>query len=221
MIGKHQEAFDYIYHWTDKKFWESPRAEGDIIKHYTMWMEKRYVQRSMFKSFYINTDMFEGEYESVVALRLNGALMLIRVYATTHHDKMKEQRKRAYQAFLMGTHSRVGECSPVSILAGVRIPLMQIHKYVVNNPCESEGQQEEYNYDILDQGIQMSGNAKFYMTGGDERFKSRMSRMGLSCAEDVDREVERLVWHLFHKLSQDEMVALVEAYGRFRSDNYF
>ena len=153
LMGKHQEAFDFIYHWTNTKFWESPRSEGSIIERYTMWVEKRYTRRSMYKSFYVNTDLFEGEMESVVALRLNGALMLIRVHATTNHHNMREDRKKAFQTFLLGTHSRVGENSAVSTLAGVRIPLRLIHKYVVNNPCESAEQNEEYNYDILDYGI--------------------------------------------------------------------
>ena len=94
---------------------------------------------------------------------------------------------------------------------------MHIHHFVVNDPSESISANEEYNYDVMDTHIYLNTNSIYYMTK-DERLMSSTSRMGLMCAEDPNRELERLVWDLFYKVSDVELSALARSYHRVMAE---
>lgn len=216
LMGRYQEAMDYINHWTNGLDTEN----HGYVEQLKKWHNKDYEKVNIYANsdLCLEWELFDGEQESKVLLRIYGVLLIVRLYVLSNIRFIRWQHKKQFQSFLLGTHRRLGGESAVSHLSGVMIPLEIICNYVINDPSESETANQEYLFELFNDLVTMSANCMYYITG-DDMFMSRVSLMGVMCVEDPHSEIQRLVWSIFQWLCEEaETRNLADVYKRMMKE---
>ena len=226
LLGKYQEAMDFICHWTNNVVdSDEPYVQGSLVSHLEKWNTMTYKSIDIYRAvshedILEDWDLFRGNFESRVLLRIFGILTLIRLHVITKSPELKEKRKEQFYTFMQGTHPRLGGSSPALALRAQSPVVKLIYKHVLNDTHEPVERNTKVLYDLLRvMMVDLTLNTFYYMSG-DPSTISQPPWMDKCCQVDPQNEIGRLVWKLFHILPYEEQEMLTILYIKAKG-SYF
>uniref|UniRef100_A0A7M5V2H7 MYND-type domain-containing protein n=1 Tax=Clytia hemisphaerica TaxID=252671 RepID=A0A7M5V2H7_9CNID len=176
-LGRYQDAMNYIWHWSDGRFYDT-YTPGAIIKRWKDWVSGNFNYDDMYKSSELvelgirNWRKFAGEPdEGKNLMRVYGLIILIRLHTLLNADGIPDFKRKEASLDLM-------------INPGM---------------------------------MTLTDSYMYYVTGREELISQmtlfKMSK-GHTCRSDPRKEIHRLVWDLYKRLSQEEANFLGESYEK-------
>jgi len=118
LLGRHQEAVDFMAHWVTPDIWGKDHVKGAIVNHWKNWIVKNYASVDMMKippppghPDFSNFDYFEGESDSKILMRVLAVETLIRVHVI-NSDQFKasenmEMKKKHYRFLYSSIYANI------------------------------------------------------------------------------------------------------------------
>lgn len=118
LLGRHQEALDFIAHWVTPSIWNKNHVKGAIVAHWNAWIRKEYTSKDMMNippppghPNFSNYDFFEGESDSKILTRVLAVETLIRAHVINSVPFQKsgdlEMKKKHYRYLYSNIYANI------------------------------------------------------------------------------------------------------------------